>query len=61
MVFCKYAAKLQENTQPAINIYENHTYMCMDVLLKFAACLQNTSEGLLLNIEKYPHTLEIYG
>ena len=28
---------------------------------KFAAYLENTSGGLLLNIEKYPRTLQIYG
>ena len=44
----------------AIQIYENHTYAWM-FSCKFTACLQNTSGGLLLNIEKYPRTLEIYG
>ena len=29
--------------------------------VKSLSCLQNTSGGLLLNIEKYPRTLEIYG
>ena len=43
----------------AIQIYENHTYAWISC--KFTACLQNTSRRLLLNIEKYPRTLEIYG
>ena len=46
--------------KPANQIHENHTYVWM-FSCKFTACLQNTSGGLLLNIEKYPRTLEIYG
>ena len=46
--------------KPATQIYENYTYAWM-FSCKFTACLLNTSWGLLLNIEKYPRTLEIYG
>ena len=59
MVSCKYAANLQ-NTQTAIEIYENHAYVWM-FPCKFGECLQNTSGELLLNIEKYPRTIDIYG
>ena len=55
-----YPANMQQTPKPAIQIYENHTHARM-FSCKFAAFLQNTSGGLLLNIEKYPCTLEIYG
>ena len=58
-----YSANMQQiyrTHKPAIQIYENHTYAWMFSCI-FAACLQNTSGGLLLNIEKYVRTLEIYG
>ena len=49
---------LQTCSKFDIQIYENCTYASI-FSCKFAACLQNTSGGLLLNIEKYPRTLEI--
>ena len=58
-----YPANMQQiyrTPKPAIQIYENHTYAWLFFFI-FAACLQNTSRGLLLNIEKYLRTLETYG
>ena len=58
-----YPANMQQiyrTPKPAIQIYENHTCAWMFSCI-FAACLQNTSGGLLLNIEKYLRTLKIYG